>query len=54
MDSDKGKRVTEFLQRIVEALTPSVIEAVEKDASGKFQIEFHKGEYQRGRKDVPL
>lgn len=54
MSVERNERVVRFVQKIVEELTPAITEAVEKDASGHFRIEFAKGEYQRGRKDLPL
>ena len=54
MEVNQNDRVAKFLQKVVEKLTPAVVEAVQTDASGHFEIHFDKGEYRRARKDLTL
>ena len=44
---EKNERVTRFLRKVVEKLTPAVIEAFEKDESGHFELHYDKGEFRR-------
>ena len=54
MESNNSDRVTRLLQKIIEKLTPSVVEAIENNSSGHFEIHFDKGEYRRAKKNVTI
>ncbi len=50
--SEQQDRVEKFIKEIVKSLTPAVIEAVQRGASGHFEVHYSGGSFTRAfRKD---